>query len=51
MQLKPFILNCAGGFLLVFASASYAADIPTEATANPTPEVAATPPAWWPCTV
>jgi len=45
MQLKPFILNYAGGFLLVFASASYAADIPTDATVNPTPEVTATPPA------
>ena len=45
MQLKPFILNCAGGFLLVFASVSNAADIPAEATANPTPEVAANPPA------
>ena len=45
MQLKPFILNCVGGFLLVFASASYAADIPAEATVNPTPEVTANPPA------
>src|SRR4029450_5216633 len=45
MQLKPFILNCAGGFLLVFASASNAADIPVDATANPTPEVTANPPA------
>jgi len=43
MQLKPFILNYAGGFLLVFASASYAADIPTDATVNPTPEVTANP--------
>jgi len=45
MQLKQFILSCAGSFLLVFASASYAADIPAEATVNPTPEVAANPPA------
>ena len=45
MQQKPLILSCAGSFLLMFASASYAADIPAEATANPTPEVAATPPA------
>lgn len=33
-----------GGLLLVLASASYAADAPTEATVNPTPEVAANPP-------
>ncbi len=45
MQLKPFILTCAGSFLLVLASASYAADIPAEATVNPMPEVAANPPA------
>ena len=45
MQLKQFILSGAGSFLLVFASASYAADVPAEATVDPTPEVAANPPA------
>src|SRR6476619_1407175 len=45
MQLKQFVSSCAGSFLLMFASASYAADIPAEATVNPTPEVAANPPA------
>src|SRR5262245_61068186 len=45
MQCRDLVLTCAGSFLLVFASASYAADTPTEATANPTPEAAANAPA------
>lgn len=45
MQQKHFVLSYAGSFLLMFASASYAADMPAEATVNPTPEVAANPPA------
>ena len=36
-------LSCAGGLLLVLASASYAADAPPDATANPTPEAAVSP--------
>jgi len=45
MQQKQFILSCAGSVLLVLASASYAADMPAEATINPMPEETATPPA------
>ena len=45
MQPKRFILSGAGSFLLVLASASYAADMPAEATINPMPEVTASPPA------
>ena len=45
MQQKRVVLSCAGSFLLVLASASYAADTPAEGTVNPTPEVAANPPA------
>jgi hypothetical protein len=45
MQLKRFVFTCAASLLLALASASYAADTPAEATANPTPEAAATPPA------
>ena len=37
-------LSCAGGLLLVLASASYAADTPAETTTNPTPEAASNPP-------
>ena len=37
-------LSCAGGLLLVLASASYAADTPAGAMANPTPEAASNPP-------
>ena len=37
-------LSCAGGLLLVLASASYAADTPAGATVNPTPEAAASSP-------
>ena len=33
-------LSCAGGLLLVLASASYAADTPAGAMANPTPDAA-----------
>ena len=36
-------LSCAGGFLLVLASASYAADAPPDAAVNPTPEAAVSP--------
>ena len=43
MRRKQLILSCAGSFLLVLASASYAADTPAEGTVNPTPEVAANP--------
>jgi hypothetical protein len=45
MQLKRFVFICAASLLLVLASASYAADTPAEATANPAPEAAANPPA------
>ena len=45
MRRKQLILSCAGSFLLVLASASYAADTPAEGTVSPTPEVAANPPA------
>src|SRR6478735_476016 len=37
-------LSCAGGLLLVLASASYAADTPAGAMASPTPEAASNPP-------
>ena len=37
-------LSCAGGLLLVLASASYAADTPAGAMANPTPEAASNQP-------
>jgi len=40
---KQFIFNCAGSFLLMLASASYAADIPAEANVNPTPDLTAPP--------
>ena len=44
MQVKHIVWSCAGGFLLVLASVSYAADTPAEATAGPPPaEVAANP--------
>ena len=36
-------LSCAGGLLLVLASASYAADAPPDAAVNPTPEAAVSP--------
>jgi Small metal-binding protein len=36
-------LSCAGGLLLVLASASYAADTPAGAMASPTPEAASNP--------
>ena len=42
---KQFIFSCAGSFLLMLASASYAADIPAEANVNPTPDLTAAPPA------
>ena len=45
MPQRRFILSCAGSFLLVLASASYAADMPAEVTINPMPEVPASPPA------
>ena len=45
MQPKRFILSGAASALLVLASASYAADMPAEATINPMPEVTASPPA------
>ena len=44
MQLTRFVFTCAASLLLVLASASYAADTPAEATANPTPEAASNPP-------
>jgi hypothetical protein len=37
-------LSCAGGLLLVLASASYAADTPAGAMANPTPDAASNSP-------
>lgn len=42
---KPIsqMLSCAGGLLLVLASASYAADTPAGTMANPTPETASHP--------
>ena len=43
MRRKQLIVSCAGSFLLVLSSASYAADTPAEGTVNPTPEVAANP--------
>ena len=45
MPQRRFILSCAESFLLVLASASYAADMPAEVTINPMPEVPASPPA------
>ena len=36
-------LSCAGGLLLVLASASYAADAPPDAAVNPAPEAAVSP--------
>ena len=44
MQQKHIVLACATSLFLVLASASYAADTPAEATANPTPEAATNPP-------
>ena len=44
MQQKHFVFSCAGSLLLALASATYAADMSAEATANP-PDVAATSPA------
>ena len=43
-QRLQLTLSCAGGLLLVLASASYAADTPAETTTNPTPEAASNPP-------
>jgi Small metal-binding protein len=43
MQQKHCVLTCAGSFLLVIASASYAADMPTDAGINPPPEAAINP--------
>ena len=36
-------LSCAGGLLLVLASASYGADVPPDAAVNPAPEAAVSP--------
>ena len=44
MRQKQFILSCAGSFLLVLASASYAADVPPDAAVNPAPETRAVSP-------
>ena len=45
MQFKRFVFTCVASLFLVLASASYAADTPAEATANPTPEAAVSAPA------
>ena len=43
MQLRQFVWSCAGGFLLVMASAATAADTPPDMTASPAPEATAAP--------
>jgi hypothetical protein len=43
MQRKQIVWSCAGGLLLVVASASYAADTPGDVTIGPAPEAATAP--------
>jgi hypothetical protein len=43
MQVKHIVWSCAGGLVLVLASAAYAADTPANMTASPPPEAASAP--------